>query len=135
MNRKQIVVSVLALGLLVAGSVAAFSPGAIVEAVRSGVTSVGPSFPRHERVTCDTTAGGVEIRPSGGNLQLVSYECKAGGTVFVGSTTGAADALTAANGVQFDSGERFGANVQRAERCITSAGSVVLSCRFLVTQW
>ena len=132
MNRK-IVVSVIALGLLVAGGVAAFSPGAIVEAVRNGVTSVGPAFPRHERVTCDTTAGGVEIRPSNSGLQLISYECKSGGTVFVGSVTGAAGALTSANGVQFDSGERFGANVQRPERCITSAGSVVLSCRFLVT--
>lgn len=133
MNRK-IVLSIITIGLLVAGSVAAFSPGAIVEAVRSGVTSVGPAFPRHERVTCDTTAGGVEIKPSGG-FQLVSYECKSAGTVFVGSTTGAGGALTTANGVEFASGDRFGANVQRPERCITTAGTTVLSCRFLVTAW
>jgi hypothetical protein len=134
MNRKKIVVSVLALGLLVAGSVAAFSPGAIVEAVRSGVTSVGPSFPRHERITCDTTAGGVDIKPAGA-FQLVSYECKSAGTVFVGSTTGAGNALTTANGVEFGSGDRFGGNVQRPEKCIVSAGTTVLSCRFLVTSW
>jgi hypothetical protein len=64
MNGK-ILVSVVALGLLVAGGVAAWSPIAAVEAVRGGVTSVGPAFPRHERITCDTTAGGVEIKPSG----------------------------------------------------------------------
>jgi hypothetical protein len=133
MNRK-ILVSIVALGLLVAGGVLAWSPGAVVEAVRNGVTSVGPSFPRHERVTCDTTAGGVEIKPSGG-LQLVSYECKSAGTVFVGSTTGAGSALTTANGVEFASGDRFGANVQRPERCIVTAGTTVLSCRFLVTAW
>lgn len=133
MNRK-ILVSVVALGLLVAGGVAAFSPGAIVDAVRSGVTSVGPAFPRHERVTCDTTAGGVEIKPSGA-FQLVSYECKSAGTVFVGSTTGTGSVLTTANGVEYASGDRFGANVQRPERCIVAAGSTVLSCRFLVTAW
>lgn len=132
--RARFTLAFVAAALLVAGGVAAFSPGAVVEAVRNGVTSVGPSFPRHERVTCDTTAGGVEIKPSGG-FQLVSYECKSAGTVFVGSTTGAGGALTAANGVEFASGDRFGANVQRPERCITSAGSVVLSCRFLVTAW
>jgi hypothetical protein len=134
MNNRKIVILVVALGLLVAGSVAAFSPGAIVEAVRSGVTSVGPSFPRHERITCDTTAGGVDIKPAGA-FQLVSYECKSAGTVFVGSTTGAGNALTTANGVEFGSGDRFGGNVQRPEKCIVSAGSVVLSCRFLVTSW
>lgn len=133
MNRK-ILVSIVALGLLVAGGVLAWSPGAVVEAVRSGVTSVGPSFPRHERVTCDTTSGGVEIKPSG-SFQLVSYECKSAGTVFVGSTTGAGSALTTANGVEFSSGDRFGANVQRPERCIVTAGTTVLSCRFLVTAW
>lgn len=133
MNRK-ILVSVIALGLFVAGGVAAFSPGAVVEAVRSGVTSVGPSFPRHERVTCDTTAGGVDIKPTG-SFQLVSYECKSAGTVFVGSTTGAGGALTTANGVEFGSGDRFGGNVQRPEKCIVSAGTTVLSCRFLVTSW
>lgn len=133
MNRK-IAISVVALGLFVAGGVLAFSPGAVVDAVRSGVTSVGPSFPRHERITCDTTAGGVEIKPTGG-FQLVSYECKSAGTVFVGSTTGAGGALTTANGVEYASGDRFGANVQRPERCITSAGLTVLSCRFLVTAW
>lgn len=133
MNRK-IVIPVVVVALCVASVAAAWSPGAVVEAVRNGVTSVGPSFPRHERVTCDTTAGGVEIKPSGG-LQLVSYECKSAGTVFVGSTTGAGSALTTANGVEFSSGDRFGANVQRPERCITSSGTTVLSCRFLVTAW
>ena len=132
--RARFTLAFVAAALLIAGGVAAFSPGSVVEAVRNGVTSVGPSFPRHERVTCDTTAGGVEIKPSGG-LQLVSYECKSAGTVFVGSTTGAGSALTTANGVEFASGDRFGANVQRPERCITSAGSVVLSCRFLVSTW
>lgn len=133
MNRK-IIASFFALGLFLAGGVAAFSPGIVVEAVRSGVTSVGPSFPRHERVTCDTTAGGVEIKPTG-SFQLVSYECKSAGTVYVGSTTGAGGALTTANGVEYASGDRFGANVQRPERCIVAAGSTVLSCRFLVTAW
>lgn len=133
MNRK-ILVSIVALGLFIAGVAAAFSPGAVVEVVRSGVTSVGPSFPRHERITCDTSAGGVEIRPSG-SFQLVSYECKSAGTVFVGSTTGAGSALTTANGVEFASGDRFGANVQRPERCIVASGTTVLSCRFLVTAW
>lgn len=133
MNRK-IFVSVIALGLFVAGGVLAFSPGAVVEAVRSGVTSVGPSFPRHERITCDTSAGGVEIKPTG-SFQLVSYECKSAGTVFVGSTTGAGSALTTSNGVEYASGDRFGANVQRPERCIVNAGTTVLSCRFLVTAW
>lgn len=133
MNRK-IILSVIALGLLLAGVSFAFSPGEVVEAVRTGVTSVGPAFPRHERVTCDTTAGGIEIKPSGA-FQLVSYECKSAGTVFVGSTTGAGSALTTANGVEYASGDRFGANVQRPERCIVTAGTTVLSCRFLVTAW
>jgi len=132
--RAPLVVFVV-FALAIAGSVLALAPPVgVVEAARSGLTAVGPSFPRHERVTCDTTAGGVEIKPTGG-LQLVSYECKSAGTVFVGSTTGAGSALTTANGVEFASGDRFGGNVQRPERCITSAGSVVLSCRFLVTSW
>lgn len=133
MNRK-ILLLIVACGILVASGVAAFSPGVVVDAVRAGATAVGPSFPRHERVTCDTTAGGVEIKPSGG-LQLVSYECKSAGTVFVGSTTGIGDALTTANGVEFSSGDRFGANVQRPERCIVASGTTVLSCRFMVTAW
>jgi hypothetical protein len=65
----------------------------------------------------------------------VSYECKSAGTVFVGSTTGAGSVLTTANGVEYGSGDRFGANVQRPEKCIVTSGTTVLSCRFLVTAW
>lgn len=120
--------------LAVAGSVLALSPPVgVVEAARSGVTAVGPSFPRHERISC-VSGSTTEIKPSGG-LQLVSYECEAKGAVFVGSTTGAGAALTTANGVEFADGDRFGANVQRAEQCITSAGTTVLQCRFMVTSW
>lgn len=134
MNNRKIAILVVALGLSLAGVAAAFSPMAAVDAVRAAATTVGPSFPRHERITCDTTAGGVEIKPAGA-FQLVSYECKSAGTVFVGSTTGAGNALTTSNGVEFGSGDRFGGNVQRPEKCIVSAGTTVLSCRFLVTSW
>ena len=129
--KKIIIVS--ALGLLLATGLLAFggSPVVVADAVRAYGTTVGPAFPRHERITCDTTAGGVEIKPSG-SYQLVSYECEAKGAVFIGSTTGAGSALTTSNGHEFADGDRFGANVQVPERCI-SAGSVALHCRFLVT--
>lgn len=133
MNKKSIAAIFLSVALL-AGVAFAFSPRDVVEAVRSGVTSVGPAFPRHEQVTCSTQTGGVEIKPAG-DFNLISYECKSAGSVFVGSTTGSGAALTAANGVSFVNGDRFGANVSRPERCITSAGTVVLSCRFLVSSW
>lgn len=129
---KKIVI-VSALGLLLATGLAAFggSPVVVADAVHASGTRVGPSFPRHERITCDTTAGGVEIKPAG-SYQLVSYECEAKGAVFIGSVTGAGNALTTSNGHEFADGDRFGANVQTPERCI-SAGSVALHCRFLVT--
>lgn len=130
---KKAIIIVVALGLTVATGLAAFGGGPVIvgQAALAGLTDVGPAFPRHERITCDTTAGGIEIKPSG-SYQLVSYECEAKGAVFIGSTTGANAALTTANGVEMADGDRFGANVQRPERCI-SAGSVVLQCRFLVT--
>lgn len=117
-----------------AGSLFAFSGGpiAVAEAVRDVTTRVGPSFPRAERITCDTTAGGIAIQPTGG-FQLVSYECTAKGSVTVGGRTGAGGALTTSTGVDYVSGDRFGGNVQQPERCITTAGSTVLHCRFLVT--
>ena len=129
---KKIVI-VSALGLLLATGLLAFggSPVVVADTVRASATRVGPAFPRHERITCDTTAGGVEIKPAG-SYQLVSYECEAKGAVFVGSVTGAGDALTTGNGMEFADGDRFGANVQTPEKCI-SAGSVALHCRFLVT--
>lgn len=131
MTRNLVILS--ALGLLCAGGLLAFGGPAVVvaDAVHSGATAVGPSFPRHERITCDTTAGGVDIRPAG-SYQLVSYECTARGAVAIGSTLGNSGALTFANGVEYAAGDRFGANVQQPERCI-SAGSVVIQCRFLVT--
>ena len=124
---------VVALGLLFAAGLSAFGGPAVVaaDAWRANATAVGPAFPLHERITCDTTAGGVEIKPTG-SWQLVSYECTAKGAVAVGYKEGDGDALTFANGVEYASGDRFGANVQRPERCI-SAGSVVIQCRFLVT--
>lgn len=129
---KKIVI-VSALGLLLATGLAAFGGGSVVvaDAVHASATRVGPAFPRHERITCDTTAGGVEIKPSG-SYQLVSYECEAKGVVFIGSVTGSGSALTTSNGMEFADGDRFGANVQTPEKCI-SAGSVALHCRFLVT--
>ena len=129
----RLIVILSALGLLFAGGLAAFGGPAVVvaDAVHGSATAVGPSFPLHARITCDTTAGGVEIKPAG-SWQLVSYECTAKGAVSVGYTLGDGGALTFANGVEFATGDRFGANVQRAERCI-SAGSVVIQCRFLVT--
>ena len=123
---------VVALALVVSGGLLAFSPLPVVDAARDGATAVGPAFSRHERITCDTTAGGVAIAPAGSH-QLISYECTARGAVAIGSTSGAGSALTFATGVEFASGDRFGANVQSPERCI-SAGSVVLECRFLVAQ-
>jgi len=123
---------VVALALAVSGGLLAFSPMPVVAAIRDGATAVGPAFPRHERITCDTTAAGVEIKPAGSH-QLVSYECISRGAVAVGSTTGAGSALTFANGFVLANGDRIGANVQSPERCI-SAGSVVLECRFLVTK-
>lgn len=123
---------VVTLALVVSGGLLAFSPLPVVDAIRSGATAVGPAFPRHERITCDTTAGGVAIAPAGSH-QLISYECISRGAVAVGSTTGSGSALTFANGFVLASGDRIGANVQSPERCI-SAGSVVLECRFLVSR-
>ena len=127
---------ILAAGvLLFAGAVYAFSfPTTVIEAVRDSAVKVGPAFPRSERITCDTTAGGIAIQPSGG-LNMISYECTAKGSVTVGSKTGAGSALTTSNGVDYASGDRFGANVQTPERCITTAGTTVLQCRFLVSAW
>lgn len=132
MNRNHLVFIVL--GLLCASGLAAFTglPMLGVDAARVGATAVGPAVPVHERITCDTTAGGVQIKPSG-SYQLVSYECEAKGAVFIGNVTGAGSALTTSNGVEFADGDRFGANVSEPERCI-SAGSVVLQCRFLVAR-
>ena len=59
-----------------------------IEAVRDAAVKVGPAFPRAERITCDTTAGGIAIQPTGG-FNLISYECTAKGAVTVGSKTGA----------------------------------------------
>jgi hypothetical protein len=128
----RLIVILSALGLLFAGGLLAFGGPAVVvaDAVHGSTTRVGPSFPRHQRITCDTTAGGVEIKPTG-SYQLVSYECTARGAVAVGSTSGTGAALTFATGVEYASGDRFGANVALPERCI-SAGSVVIECRFLV---
>jgi hypothetical protein len=129
---KKIVI-VSALGLLLATGLLAFggSPVVVADTVHANTARVGPAFPRHERITCDTTAGGVDIKPSG-SYQLVSYECEAKGAVFVGSVTGDGSALTTSNGMEFADGDRFGSNVQTPEKCI-SAGSVALHCRFLVT--
>lgn len=123
---------VVLLVLPLAGGLHAFggAPVVVAEAVHSSATRVGHAFPRHERITCDTTAGGVPIKPSGSH-QLISYSCIARGSVAVGSTTGNGGALTFANGVVYASGDEFGGNVQTPERCI-SAGSVVIECRFLV---
>jgi hypothetical protein len=128
----RLVVILSALGLLFAAGLAAFGGPAVVvaDAVHGSATAVGPSFPLHGRITCDTTEGGVEIKPAG-SWQLVSYECTAKGAVAIGYKEGDDDALTFANGVEFADGDRFGANVQRPEKCI-SEGSVVLQCRFLV---
>jgi hypothetical protein len=130
---RSISLVVVALGLLFAAGLSAFGGPAVVaaDAWRANATAVGPSFPRHERITCTTAAGGVEIKPTG-SYQMVSYECTARGAVAVGSTTGGGTALSFANGVEYASGDRFGANVAAPERCI-SGGSVVIECRFLVT--
>ena len=132
MMRAIVVLS--ALGLLFAGGLAAFGGPAVVvaDAVHGGTTAVGPAIPLHERITCDTTAGGVDIKPAG-SYQLVSYECEAKGAVFIGNVTGAGSALTTSNGMEFADGDRFGANVSEPEKCI-SAGSVDLHCRFLVAR-
>lgn len=131
-NRIALAVGVL----LFASSIYAFSGPSVsvVEAVRDAAVKVGPAFPRAERITCDTTAGGIAIQPTG-SFNLLSYECTAKGSVVVGSKTGAGSVLTTTNGVEYVSGDRFGANVQTPERCITTAGSTVLQCRFLVTAW
>ena len=107
------------------------SPGLAVvaaDAVHAGVTAVGPGYPEHKRITCDTTAGGIAIAPTSGNTVL-SYACKSAGTVYIGGGS----TLSASTGVEYTSGQEFGANVKSPERCI-SAGSVVISCRFLVAQ-
>jgi hypothetical protein len=105
------------------------SPGlsvSVLEAAHAGVTAVGPGYPDHKRITCDTTVGGVEIKPTANN-NILSYACKTAGTVFIG----AGSTLSASTGVEFTAGQEFGANVKSPERCI-SAGSVVISCRFLM---
>ena len=128
-NRVLLVAGVLTF----AGALYAFStPVSVIEAVHDAAVKVGPAFPRAERITCDTTAGGIAIQPTGG-FNLISYECTAKGSVTVGSKTGAGAVLTTSNGVDYVAGDRFGANVQTPERCITTAGTAVLQCRFLVT--
>jgi hypothetical protein len=129
----RLIVILSALGLLCSAGLAAFGGPAVVvaDAVHGSATAVGPAFPLHGRITCDTTAGGVDIKPAG-SWQLVSYECTAKGAVAIGYTSGSGAALTFATGVEYADGDRFGANVQRPEKCI-SAGSVVIQCRFLVT--
>ncbi len=105
------------------------SPGvavSVVEAAHAGITAVGPGYPDHKRITCDTTVGGVEIKPTGNN-NLLSYSCKSTGTVYIG----AGSTLSAASGEEFTVGQEFGGNVKTPERCI-SAGSVVIQCRFLM---
>lgn len=128
-NRILLVAGVLTF----AGALYAFSaPVGVIDAVRDAAVKVGPAFPRAERISCDTTAGGIAIQPTGG-FNLISYECTAKGNVTVGSKTGAGAALTTSNGVDYVAGDRFGSNVQVPERCITTAGTTVLQCRFLVT--
>lgn len=105
------------------------SPGvavSVVEATHAGVTAVGPGYPDHKRITCDTTVGGVEIKPTDNN-NILSYACKSAGTVYVGGGS----TLSASSGTEYTVGQEFGANVRTPERCI-SAGSVVISCRFLM---
>jgi len=100
----------------------------IAEAAHAGVTAVGPGYPAHKRITCDTTAGGIAISPAEG-ATVLSYSCKSAGTVFIGGGS----TLSALTGVEYTVGQEFGANVRSPERCI-SAGSVVISCRFLLAQ-
>ena len=130
----RLIVILSALGLLFAGGLLAFGGPAVVvaDAVHGGTTAVGPAIPVHETIDCTSAAGGVQIKPVG-SYALVSYECETAGSVFIGNVTGAGSALTAANGRPFTVGESFGANVSEPERCI-SAGSVALSCRFLVAR-
>jgi hypothetical protein len=123
---------VVVLALVVSGGLFAFSPLPVVAAVRDGATAVGPSYPLFGRITCNTTAGGVEIKPTGSH-NLVSYECISRGAIAVGNVDGVGGALTFANGFVLANGDRIGANVKTPERCI-SAGSVVLECRFLVAE-
>jgi hypothetical protein len=122
----------IVLALVVSGGLLAFSPLPVVDAVRSGATAVGPAYPLFGRITCDTTAGGVAIAPTGSH-NLVSYECISRGAISIGNVDGVGGALTFANGFVVANGDRFGANVRTPERCI-SAGSVVLECRFLVAE-
>ena len=100
----------------------------IAEGAHAGVTAVGPGYPDHKRITCDTTAGGIVIAPTSGGTVL-SYSCKSEGTVYVGGGS----TLSAATGTEYTVGQEFGANVRSPERCI-SAGSVVIQCRFLLAQ-
>lgn len=124
MNKK-----ILAFGLLLATVAIASLPP--IDLIHQGVTAVGPSFPVHARITCDTD--GESIKPSGRH-QIVSYECTAKGNVVVGSVSGAGAAVTTSTGVEFVSGDRFGGNVAQPETCITTAGTTVVQCRFLVSQ-
>ena len=122
----------IVLALVVSGGLLAFSPLPVVVAAAESVTAVGPAYPLHARITCDTTAGGVEIKPAG-SWNLISYECISRGAIAIGNVSGAGAALTFATGFEIANGDRIGANVKTPERCI-SAGSVVLECRFLVAQ-
>lgn len=124
---RALIVGLVVIGLAAAGSMAAGLSSVGLEVARVA-PAVGPSFPRHARITCDTTAGGVEIKPTG-SYNLISYECTAKGDVVVGG----GNTLSAATGTEYADGDRFGANVQQPERCITASGSVVVQCRFLVS--
>lgn len=121
----------LAVPLLSSCGEAHASPGVAVtvaNAAHAGTAALGPGYPDHKRITCDTTVGGVEIKPTGGG-SILSYSCKTAGTVYIGGGS----TLSSATGVEYTVGQEFGANVRTPERCI-SAGSVVISCRFLLAQ-
>ena len=123
--------ALLALPFLSSCLEARASPGVAVtvaQAEHGAITAVGPGYPDHKRITCDTTAGGVAIAPTGGET-LLSYSCKSAGTVYIGGGS----TLSASTGTEYTVGQEFGANVPTPERCI-SAGSVVISCRFLLAQ-
>lgn len=116
---------------LLATAVYASVQGVAIDIARGGVAAVGPSYPVHARITCDTD--GEIIRPTGSH-QLISYECTAMGAVVIGSTNGTGTTVTSATGVEFATGARFGANVAAPEICITASGTAVIQCRFLVSQ-
>jgi hypothetical protein len=126
---RFVLLALLALPFLSSCLEARASPGVAVtvaQAEHGAVTAVGPGYPDHKRITCDTTVGGVEIKPTGNN-NILSYSCKSAGTVYIGGGS----TLSAASGVEYTVGQEFGANVKVPERCL-SAGSVVIQCRFLM---